>query len=71
MATITIQTTLNTAAEAYVMGQGYTEPLDGLVLGTPDVPGNVRVQISIPDEHEAHVLAMLDADDRVFAYRCA
>ena len=71
MATITIQTTLNNAAEAHVMGQGYTEPLNGLVLGTPDGPGNVRVQISIPDEHEAHVLAMLDADDRVFAYRCA
>jgi len=72
MTTITIQTTLNTAAEAHTLGQSITCALDGArVIGTPDVPGNVRVQIEVPDEHGAHVLGLLDADDRVFAYRCA
>ena len=72
MTTITIQTKLNTAAEANMLGEGITSALDGArVIGTPDVPGNVRVQIEVPDEHEAYVLGLLDADDRVFAYRCA
>lgn len=66
---IAIQTTLNTTAEAHVLGQGYTEPLDGAsVLGTPNLPGNVRVQISVPAEHVDHVLSLLDNDDRVFSY---
>ena len=69
MPKIVIQTKLNTAAEAHVLGQGYTEPLEGAsVLGTPNLPGNVRVRISVPDEHVNHVLDLLDSDDRVFSY---
>ena len=67
---ITIQTTLNTAAEAHTLGEGITCALDGArVIGTPDVPGNIRVQISVPACHVDYVIGLLDADDRVFSYR--
>ena len=70
MATITIQTTLNNAAEAHVMGQGITTALEGAsVVGTPAMPGNVRVQIEVSASDLDYVISTLDNDDRVIAYR--
>lgn len=67
---ITVQTTLANAAEAHVFGQGIADAHPGAyVVGTPALPGNQRVVLSVPDEAVNAVARFLDEDERVFSYR--